>query len=212
MALTGLGLVGFVIAHLIGNLLVYAGPDALNAYAQKLQELGPLLWIARGGLLFIFILHVRCALKLTLINRSARPSSYSYKDTIQASYASRTMPMSGLILLAFILFHLAHFTFHYVDHDIGQYVDSLGRHDVYKMVVLGFSDPLSVLLYVIAMALLGLHLSHGLASLFQSLGINHPTINNCLRKAAPGIAWFIALANISMPVSILLGFVHLQGG
>jgi succinate dehydrogenase / fumarate reductase cytochrome b subunit len=111
VGLTGFALVGFVLAHMGGNLLIYAGQDALNSYAQKLKSLGPLLWLARAGLLAVFVLHLFLTLRLTLANRAARPSKYVYEDTIQASWASRHMWLTGLVLFAFLGYHLAHFTF-----------------------------------------------------------------------------------------------------
>jgi succinate dehydrogenase / fumarate reductase, cytochrome b subunit len=114
VALTGLGLVGFVLVHMSGNLLVFAGQDAMNTYAAKLKAFGWLLWAARAGLLALFVLHVWLALRLTAGNRSARPVGYVYEDVLQASWASRYMWLTGLVLLAFLLFHLAHFTFGYV--------------------------------------------------------------------------------------------------
>jgi len=212
MAATGVGLFGFVVAHLTGNLLIYRGPEALNAYAQGLQSLGPLLWAARAGLLVLFVTHVVTALMLTTSNRRARPIAYACQNTVKASYASRTMPMSGLIVLAFIGYHLAHFTMHWVGGDIGAYEDALGRHDVYKMVVLGFQNPVSAGLYIAAMVLLGLHMSHGLSSLFQSLGLRHRLATPLINRAGPVLAWSLALANISMPVAVLTGFISLAGG
>jgi succinate dehydrogenase / fumarate reductase cytochrome b subunit len=110
MAVTGLLLVGFVITHMAGNLLIFAGPDALNSYAQTLKARPPLLWAARAGLALVFVLHVWFGTRLALENRAARPRRYVYEDTLQASWASRHMMLTGLVLLAFILYHLAHFT------------------------------------------------------------------------------------------------------
>jgi succinate dehydrogenase / fumarate reductase cytochrome b subunit len=111
MALTGLGLFGFVIAHMIGNLLLFAGPDALNSYAHTLKENGELLWPARVVLLALFIIHIVLGIRLAYANRQARPVRYQYEDTVQASWSSRHMLSTGLVLLAFVVYHLAHFTF-----------------------------------------------------------------------------------------------------
>lgn len=110
VALTGLALIGFVLIHMAGNLTIFAGQDAMNSYAQKLKQMGPLLWVARAGLLAVFVLHVVVALRLNWANREARPVRYAYEDTLRASWASRHMVLTGLVLLAFILYHLAHFT------------------------------------------------------------------------------------------------------
>src|SRR4051812_24092607 len=152
-AITGMLLTGFLVVHLIGNLNVLAGPDAINGYAKFLKDLGPVLWIARGGLLAIFLLHLVLALWLAKRVLAARPVGYSYRATIQATWASRTMPYTGLVILVFALFHLAHYTFGKVEtvwarsihtHKLVQsnfldLVDAQGRHDVYTMVVLGFA-------------------------------------------------------------------------
>lgn len=110
MALTGLALIGFVVAHMVGNLLIYAGPDAINTYAQALKARPALLWAARLGLLTVFLLHLSFGLRLWIQNRSARPQRYVYEETVQASWASRHMALTGLVLLAFVTYHLAHFT------------------------------------------------------------------------------------------------------
>lgn len=213
MAITGLGLFGFVLAHLSGNLLLYAGQDALNTYAKNLQNLGALLWVARGGLLVIFLLHISVGLRLAALNKQARPIAYSHKNTVQASYASRTMPMSGLILLLFVGYHLMHFTLFGVDPQFRHLTDASGRHDVFSMVVMGFQNPWVSGFYIASMLVLGLHMSHGLSSFFQSLGINHANINPLIRLAGPIIAWAIAFGNISLPVSVLAGIITLpQGG
>src|SRR5215210_3073276 len=157
-AVTGILLTGFVVVHLIGNLKVLpalGGQEAINAYAKYLKDLGPLLWIARGGLLVVFALHVYLALTLAMRASAARPVAYHHPATIQASTSSVTMPWSGLFILAFVVFHLAHYTFGWVntteawDAAAGQkvqanyvsLVDAKGRHDVYSMMVAGFGNP-----------------------------------------------------------------------
>jgi succinate dehydrogenase / fumarate reductase cytochrome b subunit len=212
MAITGLALIGFLVAHLSGNLLVYAGPEAFNAYAAKLKSLGPLLWVMRIGLLAIAVTHVVFAIRLTRANRLARPIPYVAKATIQASYASRTMPMTGLIVLFFIGYHLAHFTLHLVDPSYADLHDSLGQHDAYRMLVLGFQNPVACALYVAGMLAIGTHLSHGMSSMFQSLGINHPNINRVFQCGAPALAWVLVLAFLSIPISVQLGCVTIAGG
>ena len=209
MAVTGLALFLFLIAHLSGNLLTFAGAEAFNTYAAKLKSLGPLLWVARIGLLVVFATHVLTATMLTRKNRAARPQNYVFKDTIQASYASRTMMMSGVITLLFVLYHLAHFTFHWVGATDAEHFDYLGRHDAYQMLVLGFQNPVTSGLYVIAMLVLGMHLSHGLSSLFQSLGLNHPNFFPAIKKVAPLLAWAIVIGFISIPVAVLAGMIAL---
>jgi succinate dehydrogenase / fumarate reductase cytochrome b subunit len=208
MAVTGLLLVGFVILHMIGNLNAYRGADALNSYAQTLKNFGPLLWVARLGLLSIFIVHLAAAFRLTAIARKARPIAYAFQKPIVSTFASRTMMMSGLIILFFLLYHLAHFTFHWFD-DYGAWTDAQGRQDVYRMFVTGFQNPLASLFYVVANVLLGLHLSHAIQSLFQTLGIKSNKFAPLIKCGGVSVAWLVAGANISFPVSVLLGVIHL---
>lgn len=212
MAGSGLALVGFVVAHLLGNLQIFIGPDALNGYAKKLMGLGPLLWVMRGGLLAIVTAHIVTAIMLTRENRAARPVAYAYAKNIQTTYAARTMPMSGLIILAFIIYHLLHFTFKVTNPDISHAHDHLGRHDVYSMVVLSFQNIFIVLAYVIAQVLLCMHLSHGLASMVQTLGLANECIRKKLELGARATAVLIFAGYISIPVACFLGLVKVAAG
>ena len=184
MAFTGLALYGFVIMHMLGNLQIFAGPEKLNAYGQFLQSLGGLLWAARFGLLAAAGAHIFVAVRITLENRAARPIAYHRQHTNVASYASRTMKYSGLIVFAFIVYHLLHFTFGVTDPSAHTLKDNMGRHDIYGMVIAGFSNPIVSASYIFAMGLLCMHLSHGFFSLFQSLGINQPEYDSKLKLAA----------------------------
>lgn len=211
-AITGTALTLFVIAHLIGNLKIYDGRESLNAYAAFLKSLGPWLWVARIGLLGAFTLHLVFALLLKIKSKAARPVAYAHPKTIQASFASRTMPWTGLVILAFVLFHLAHYTFGafgtikaknettktLVDVSYLEILDDKGRHDVYSMALAGFQNDAVCVLYVIAQLMLMIHLSHGIASVFQTLGLNTPRIQPALKRLAWGIAIVLALANISI--------------
>lgn len=203
-AITGLMLTGFLIAHVSGNLLVFAGPDALNIYAEGLKKYPALLWAARGGLLVAFVAHVSLAIWLTRENRSARPQRYAYENTAQATFASRYMIHTGLVMLAFVLFHLAHFTWRVTDPRIAE----LGPFEVRRMLVIGFQQPAVAAGYLFAMAAIGLHLSHGVSSVFQTLGLNHPRYNGVLRKAGPVLGVAIAALFASIPLAIYLGFVN----
>ena len=173
MAVSGLVLVFFVIGHMLGNLQIFLGPEAINRYSLFLHNLGELLWIARIGLLGMIGIHLWTAISLTLENRAARPVPYAKKEYKKASYASRTMAMSGFIVLAFIIYHLMQYTFMVTHPFYRDLKDPLGRHDVYSMIIFGFSRPLIAAWYVIGVFLLCLHLSHGVSSLFQSLGFNN---------------------------------------
>lgn len=215
MAATGLALVGFVIAHMLGNLQIFAGPETLNAYAAQLQSLGPLLWVARSGLLAVFVVHLMSAMRLVQANKAARPEGYVYAQRYATStFASRTMWMTGLITLAFVIYHLLHFTFGVVqsgNHGF-EYTMADGSvvHDVYKMVVLGFQNPVVTLSYVVANVLLAIHISHGASSAFHTLGVTNPRLAFLRKGFGPGLAAVIALGNVAMPLAALLGILEVQ--
>jgi succinate dehydrogenase / fumarate reductase, cytochrome b subunit len=205
MALTGVILFGFVIGHMVGNLQVYLGREAFNAYAESLRALGhgTLLWIARGGLLVAVVLHIWSAWRLTLLNRAARPVGYREVERRESSYASRTMRWSGVILLLFIVYHLMHFTF-----GVRAVHPRFVHGDAYHNFVTGFQSPLVSGFYVLAMFALGLHLYHGAWSFLQTLGLSHPRYNH-LRYAFAGLITLVILAgNISFPVAVLTGLVR----
>ena len=207
VALTGLALVGFVIGHLIGNLQIFLPADYINTYAHKLQGLGPLLWIIRLGLLAMFVLHVVNTISLVRENRAARPSRYAVERTKRATTASLTMIISGLILLAFILFHLAHFTLGIVPIKDIHAIDSSGRHDVQRMMVSSFQNPWVSGFYLISMALLCLHLTHGFQSVFQTLGLRTRRLAPLLSATSVGLGWFLFLGNAAIVLAILFRFV-----
>lgn len=204
VAITGLGLVGFLLAHLAGNLLIFVGPEAMYEYAKGLRQYPALLWIMRGGLLLMTMLHVSFAIKANLRNKAARPIPYASKVFIKASLPSRTMVLTGLLVMAYVAFHLAHFTFRVTSEQIGTYEP----FDCYHMVIASFQDPLVACTYIAAMIVLGFHLTHGVSSLFQSLGINHDKYNPALRALGPIVGIVIPAIYISIPVSILLGIVR----
>lgn len=201
MAITGLMLVGFLVAHAAGNLLIFQGQDAINEYSAGLHKMGGLLWGARLGLLGAAVLHIYSAVALTLRNKAARPVAYAMKKHQAASYAARTMRWSGIIVLAYILYHLAHFTWGKVD-PAGFELMKHGHRDVYNMVVRGFSDPKVAGFYVVAQLLTGWHLSHGIQSLFQSLGVLNTTWRPVARMVGTLLAWGLALAFISVPLAV----------
>lgn len=203
VAVTGLMLTGFVLAHLSGNLLVFAGAEKFNAYAAGLHALGALLWVARGGLLAAFLLHLFLAVKLTRENRAARPIAYAHEATIQATWASRHMIHTGLLMFAFILFHLAHYTFRVTDPSFAD----LPQGDVYAMVVAGFSSPAVSGFYILAMLALSLHLCHGVSSVFQTLGLYHGNLNPITEKLGPVIATIVFIGFSSIPLAVLAGFI-----
>jgi succinate dehydrogenase / fumarate reductase cytochrome b subunit len=215
MAGSGAVLFLFVIGHLAGNLQIFLGPEAINRYGDFLQSNVELLWPVRIALLAIIALHIWSATKLTLENRAARPQAYAQWQPTAATYASRTMMMSGIIVAVFIIYHLLHFTvmvkgvnFTGKDFDAKpEFFDNKGRHDVYKMMVIGFQQwPVSIF-YLVGVGLLCLHLSHGISAMFQSLGWKKRSYGECLDCGAKWVAALIFLGYSSIPIAILLGCV-----
>ncbi|HEV3410206.1 MAG TPA: succinate dehydrogenase cytochrome b subunit [Chthoniobacterales bacterium] len=208
VALTGLVLIGFIIGHLLGNLQIFLGPDVVNGYAQKLRDLGLILWLVRAFLLVNVIAHIYFTISLTIDNRRARPDAYAEKNYTKATFASRYMWLSGLVVLAFVLYHLAHFTFLWVNPEYAGLHDPHGRHDVFSMMVYGFRNPVVSAFYILSMFLLMLHLTHGASSFFQSLGWNEKTLNPRLATGGRVFAWLIFLGYTSIPVAVLAGLVQ----
>ncbi len=207
MALTGVMLFGFVLAHLLGNLQIFLGAQWLNDYAKHLAELPLVLWPARAILLAVLIVHMFLAIRLSVENKNARPIAYDQSATVRASFASRTMLLSGFAIFFFIIFHLLHFTFGKTHPQFYSLVTSDGHHDVYSMVILSFRDPWVAVSYVCAVAFLALHLSHGLSSFLQSLGLLNEKNLPCARKAAKIAALLIFLGYSSMPICSILGIL-----
>src|SRR5262245_11823286 len=207
MAASGLVLFGFVIGHMLGNLQIFLGPEALNAYGEFLKSKPSLLWTVRLGLLLMVVLHILTSVQLTLENRAARPVGYAVGKPPAASYASRTLFMSGLVIFAFLVYHLLHFTLGVTNPEFMYLEDSLGRHDVYRMSVLGFSQPLVSFFYIFAMGLLCLHLSHGVSSWAQSLGWRSKNSVG-IDRFAKGAALAIFLWNYSIPLAVLTRIVR----
>jgi succinate dehydrogenase / fumarate reductase cytochrome b subunit len=200
MAATGFVLFGYVLAHLIGNLQIYLGPEQINAYARFLHSMPPLLWTARIVLLACVVLHIVSSVQLWALNRAARPDRYVKTQNVPAGYASRTMLWSGPIIGFFVLFHILHLT-------TGSVNLPFQELDVYNNLVNGFRLlPVSIT-YIVAMILLSMHLYHGLWSMFQTLGVSHPRYTPWLKRFAAAFAIFIAVGNISIPVAVLAGLV-----
>jgi succinate dehydrogenase / fumarate reductase cytochrome b subunit len=202
MAVTGAMMFGFVLLHMAGNLQIFEGPDQFNKYAQLLRTLPEALWAARLALLAAVAAHTVAAIQLALRNRRARPVAYSKKEAIASTYASRTMYWSGPIVLAFVIYHLLHFTFGITG--VPEFIEG----DVYHNVVNGFQNPIIAAWYVLAMLLLCLHLQHGISSMFQTLGISHPRYTPWFKKAAALLAIVIFVGFISVPLSVVLGYVQ----
>jgi succinate dehydrogenase / fumarate reductase, cytochrome b subunit len=209
MAASGVILIGFVVGHMIGNLKVYQGPEAFNHYAEGLRTFGDpffgtnqLLWIIRLVLLAAVIVHIVAATQLTLHSRKARTVGYrKYDNDMAFSYASRTMVWGGIIILAFVVFHLLHLT-------TGDVHPDFVPHDAYHNFVAGFSSVPIAVAYIAAMIPLGLHLYHGFWSMLQTLGVSSSGFNRVRRPIAAVLAVIVVLGNISFPVAVLTGLVR----
>lgn len=210
MALSGLVLVGFVIGHMIGNLTLFCGPDAINEYAHFLQTLPKsLLWGERVGLGLAAIIHAWMGILLTIENKTARPQGYQAEKNLKATFASRTMPITGVVLLFFIVFHLAHFTLRIVFPEFQSdafytMLDGERVYNVYKMVLTGFGHDAVAGFYILAVAALGFHLSHGFSSMFQTLGLKNGKWAPMYRKIALLVAWVLFLGFSAPPAAVLL--------
>jgi len=231
MAVTGVALIGFVVGHLVGNLQVFQHPDHINGYAQFLHQLGPLLWVARIGLLVAVVLHIWAATVLTLENKKARGSDYGFKHTIQATLASRAMRWTGYIVLAFLIYHLAHFTLGVVQTETFKETAPLNHYtmqndyrvagftvvkagtdvpNVHSMVILGFQHKVVASFYILAVGLLSLHLLHGFDSLFQTLGLRNAKWSAFLRKVSVAFCALYFIGNLVIPGAVLVGKLQPQ--
>lgn len=208
MAVTGAFLFGWVFAHMLGNMKLYFGPEHYNEYAHWLTVMGGpavpdnyALWIVRTLLVVAAWLHIQAATQLTLMNRRARPVAYTDRDYVTASYASRTMRWGGVIILLFVIYHLLHLT-------TGQMHPNFVKNDPYHNVVVAFQVWWVSAVYIISNLALGLHLYHGLWSMFNSVGWNHVKFNPWRRIFASAFALIITLGNISFPIAVLMGVVR----
>jgi succinate dehydrogenase / fumarate reductase cytochrome b subunit len=203
MGVTGIALFGFVLAHMVGNLQLFMGPETLNAYGEALREFGHGmgLWVARGGLLTAVVLHIWAATSLTLGSLKARPVGYRATRHRESTYASRTMRWSGPILFIFVVYHLLHFT-------IGTVHGSFIPGDVYHNVVAGFQVWPVAAFYMVAMLALGFHLWHGVWSMLQSLGLSHPRWNAFRSAFATIFTTVVIGGNLSFPIAVLAGWVR----
>jgi len=208
VAVTGVILILFVIGHLLGNLQIFLGPEWINAYSQHLRDLGPLLWFVRIFLLISVILHIYFTILLAIENRRARPESYRERNYVKASWASRHMIVSGLVVLAFIIFHLLHFTGRKFNPQFPLLkLYPLNRYDVYSMMVYGFQNTYVSTFYIVGLFLLTLHLTHGSSSFFQSLGLNNARLTPRLAVGGRILAWLLFVGYTSIPIAVLLGFI-----
>ncbi len=211
MAATGFILFLFVLGHLAGNLQIFLGPEAINRYGHFLQSNIEVLWPARIALLLMVGVHLWAAATLTVENWAARPQGYARYVSVGSTWASRHMLMSGLIILVFVIYHILHYTsevkaVNLTGRGFVGLMDSEKRHDVFRMMVLGFSNGWVSGFYILGIGLLCLHLSHGASSMLQSLGWRSEAYRRCLDNLARGVAVLVFAGYISIPVAILLGY------
>jgi succinate dehydrogenase / fumarate reductase cytochrome b subunit len=208
MAVTGLIWFGYLIAHLWGNLKIYAGPQFLNDYGGFLRTMGEpffgfsqLLWVARIILIPAFIIHILAAIQLKTRDNASRPRGYAMRRNLESTWASRTMIWGGLFILLFVIYHILDFTF-------GAVNPSFEEGNIYHNVVASFRLWPVALFYVLAMIAVGMHLWHGIWSMFQTLGLNTARSNRLIRNAATFFALLLTVGNISIPLAVLAGFVR----
>ncbi|NIP43820.1 MAG: succinate dehydrogenase cytochrome b subunit [candidate division Zixibacteria bacterium] len=212
MSLSGLVLMAYVVGHLIGNLQIFVGQNALNAYALFLRSIGVWLSVIRAFLLAMLIIHVWFAIKLYFENRGARPIRYKRKVYQEATLSSRTMIWTGIGVFLFVVYHLLHFTFIITNPRYAHLEDALRRHDVYSMVILGFQNYIISAVYIVSVAIVGYHIVHASKSMFQTWGLNDTNFEKILRPVTVIFAWLIFLGYLSIPVAVLAGIVKLPEG
>ena len=208
IALTGLGLVVFVVFHMLGNLQLFQGAHALNRYAAFLRDMPILLWTARIGLLSMAVFHIGLAVQLSVRNRRARPVGYLIHRYRQASIASRTMAISGMTLLVFLGFHLLHLTAGVIDPAFSDHLDAEGHRDVYGKVVHAFQNPFMVIIYLAGQVGLGLHLTHAISSSVQTMGFEHAGLSRLLKAFGPVIGLIVVLGNVAIVLAVFLRIVR----
>ncbi len=230
MAATGALLVLFLIGHMLGNLQVFLGREVFNTYAHFLQSTGELLWVVRLVLLASIILHVITSIKLKLLNNSAKPENYKVKNYIKSTLYSRTMIYTGILIFLFAFYHLLHFTAHVTNPEYATYEEPYGpklqteaiievdgemisrsagdgifsRHDAFKMVITGFSKWHISVVYILFVLFVGLHLTHAVQSMFQTLGWNGPRLTPILNSVSRIIGWGLFIGFSSVPVSVMI--------
>ena len=198
-------------------MLIYLGRDSINSYSAFLHSLGPVLWIVRIVLIVALILHIYTSIMLKVRNLGAKPQKYAVRNYVKAKLTSRTMVWTGIMIFCFVIYHLMHFTVRTTNP--GHYMQELfvphnavsdivvQRLDVFQMIVLGFSNPLISIVYIVGVVLVGFHLNHAIQSMFQTLGFNQKNYFSCLEKTGTALSVVVALCLISIPVTVLLGLV-----
>src|SRR6185369_1475095 len=201
MAVTGLVLFGFLIAHMLGNFQIFLGREVMNHYAATLHGNPALLWSVRTILLVSVVLHIWASIQLSMIKKEARPVAYVKRANIVSSWASRSMMLSGPIIAVFVVFHLLHLT-------TGTIHPNFVELHAYENLVNGFMVVPFSIVYIVVMILIGFHLNHGIWSMFQSLGFSHPRYTPMIKKFAAVFSWILIAGFISVPVAVLTGLVR----
>jgi len=209
MSVTGLAMIFFVIIHLLGNTSMFRGPDSINAYADILHSFGPFIWMLRIFMFSALCLHAFFGIQLALENRTANPQKYAVRKNLSASFAGKNMIWTGLIIAAYLVYHLLHFTVQVIapEFSASQNHDAMGRPDVFSMVVHSFRNIVVSGIYVVAMAAVGLHLSHGMQSMVQTLGLNNEKTLPVMAKIGIAAALILFLGYAAIPASIISGMV-----
>jgi succinate dehydrogenase / fumarate reductase, cytochrome b subunit len=205
MAVTGLLLLLFVLQHLVGNVKVFAGQAAFNSYAEFMQSLGLIKWGARFGLLAVLAVHVAAAIALRGRNAAARPRRYAVSKPHASTWYGRTMMVSGLLVLAYLTYHIAHFTGEVVNYQ--PLVDAAGRRDIYTNFVRSLGNPLIGGFYVLGNVALAFHLAHGASSMLRTLGLSQGRLRPALEKVGPALGLLVGAGNVSMPLACMAGII-----
>lgn len=209
MAVTGVMMLCFIFIHVLGNSTIYFG--WLNAYAEHLHALPPLVWAFRLVMLLVFVVHVFFGIQLSLENSAARPESYAFKKDRRATFAGKNMIWTGVLIAGFLIYHILHFTLHVtnpaISAGVGNNIDTLGRPDVFKMVMLSFQQTGIAAVYILAMIALALHLSHGAQSFLQTLGLNTDKTIEVFEKLSVAVAVILFIGYASIPIVILVGIL-----
>ena len=206
MALSGALIILFLLGHVLGNLLIFNGQQSLNTYAHWLQN-NPFLWIFRLSMIVLLVLHIFIALRLAHQNKLARPIDYEVKKSIQLGLSEKTMILSGALIFAFIIFHIAHLSLGLIPPSSLEALDSRQMLDVYTNVVSSFQQPIITIIYILSILVIGLHLYHSLKSLFQTLGFHHENFHLVLNALSPILIIALIVAFISIPIAVLSGMI-----
>ena len=209
MAITGFLLVLFLCVHLLGNSFIYF--NLINAYGEGLHSMPPVVWMARIGMIILFAVHIFYGITLTLENNAARPQAYSVKKSLRATFAGKTMIWTGLVIAAFLIYHILHFAMKVTNPDISHELDEVGRDDVFRMIVFSFQNILIAGAYIVALIAVFLHLFHGIQSFVQTFGLNSDESIPVVEKTGKGIAFILFLGYLSIPVAIILGILNYKG-